>query len=121
MRMPIYVAGTVLLAIAAFALGRISGPSAALEPRTPPPVRQQDIARLSTADLGAVIMARVGRNFVDDYRGAPAGENGITFYGQPKPYGTWLCRVPVYRIPAKVMTGKLERPQDFGQTISNSA
>ena len=34
----------------------------------------------------------------------------MTFYGQPKPFGDWLCRVAVFRVPDKIVRG-VEEPE----------
>jgi hypothetical protein len=66
-----------------------------------------------TQELGAELMGQVGRHFIADSRGPEGIVSGIYFFDTPKPYGLWLCRVNAYRVARKVITGKLERPQDW--------
>lgn len=54
-------------------------------------------------------MGRVGQRLV----AAEQRPEGVRFYDQPKPYGHWLCRVNVYWVPQKIVTGEEVRGQDW--------
>lgn len=63
--------------------------------------------------LGADLMSRVGRRFVASYHDGHI-EDGVTFYDRPKPYDSALCRVNVYSIRPKAITGNWPNSgQDF--------
>jgi len=69
-------------------------------------VRQEVRSRpVESADLGERLMARVGRNFVGDSRRQWPPDIGMTFYSEPKPYGSWLCRVDLVSVPPKIVQG----------------
>jgi hypothetical protein len=70
--------------------------------------KQNDTEHLNTADLGAMLMARVGRNFVADSRKEWPAKHGVNFYAAPKPYGSWLCRVDVVSIAGKIVMSEVE-------------
>ena len=114
---PIFLAAIGALAIGAFAIGLISGAAwiaigkdrdrelqlAAFSQRS-------TASRLPSAKLGERLMARIGQHFVADTSDHWDKGLSMTFYGQPKPFGDWLCRVVVFRVPDKIVRG-VEEPR----------
>lgn len=58
--------------------------------------------------IGVSLLRRVAEGFV----ASRASAGGDVFYDRPLPYGHWLCRTNAYFVPRKVVTGRLEQPQD---------
>jgi len=113
---PIFLVAIGATAIAAFALGVISGGAwiasgraRERESQLAAFSRRSTASQLPSAKLGERLMARVGRHFVADT--SDGWEKGVsmTFYGQPKPFGGWLCRVAVFTVPDKIVRG-VEEP-----------
>jgi hypothetical protein len=70
------------------------------EPTSPPP-------KGSSAELGAKLLQRVGRNLIADDRARGWQDGPIEFYGAPRPYGDTLCRVAVYTVAPKIIRGAI--------------
>ncbi|CAN5529478.1 hypothetical protein BH10PSE14_BH10PSE14_19630 [soil metagenome] len=59
---------------------------------------------LSSDELAARLMPRIGRHFVGDNRhGQPLGSDGVTFYEQPTPVGGSFCRIRTYTLAPHVV------------------
>ncbi len=100
----LYVAGAALVGVglgAALELARVRAAEDG-------PVTEAELGSIPPGELGARLMARIGRRFV----ASNAWPGGVTFYDQPKPFGSWTCRVNAYSVPNNVVTGRLERPED---------
>jgi len=104
-----------LLAILALAAGVLGGDAGIAadrsenrQTRTEPRGSKPAEPRLSSAELGALMMARIGRHFVADSR--HAGDEGLPliFYDRPRPFGLWLCRVNVFMVPDQIVRGDEE-------------
>lgn len=63
----------------------------------------------SSSQLGRETLGKIGNKLVAHRRTLGGG---IVFYDQPKPYGSWLCRVNRYSVPEKTLTGLNVLPQD---------
>jgi hypothetical protein len=73
-----------------------------------------DLAHRPTRSLGRELMGRVGDRFVHDTRRPGSSlANGVGFFDQPKPYGSWLCRVNLYYVHPRIVAGKAARDKDF--------
>jgi len=68
------------------------------EPTSPPPVG-------SSAELGAKLLRRVGRNLIGDDRATRWHDGPMELYAVPRPYGETLCRVDVYTVAPKIIRG----------------
>lgn len=104
-----------LLAILALAAGALGGDAGLAADRNKgrqthngAPGSKPVERRLSSAELGALMMARIGRHFVADSR--HAGDEGLPliFYDRPRPFGLWLCRVNVFTVPDQIVRGDKE-------------
>ncbi|HEX6374109.1 MAG TPA: hypothetical protein VFZ91_00140 [Allosphingosinicella sp.] len=101
----LYVAGALVLGVGLGICVEIVRTRAAAGPLDG---AETDLRAMPPAELGARLMARVGRGFV----ASTTEEDAVTFYDRPKPYGAWLCRANTYSFPRKVVTGRLQRPQE---------
>ena len=61
----------------------------------------------SSAELGAKLLQRVGRNLIADDRTSGWHDAPIEFYGARKRYGDTLCRVAVYTVARKIISGAI--------------
>jgi hypothetical protein len=114
MRRTAIIAALLLMILAGFTLGRLTMRGTA---ETPVP-SERDVKQLSTAELGARLMARIGANFVADTRSEPRSRSALTFFDTPKPFGDWLCRVNAYSIDPKIVTGaSTSEPGSWGDDL----
>lgn len=63
------------------------------------------VAKGSSAELGARLLERVGRDLIADNRAKRAGDEPMLLYAVPKPNGETLCRVDVYTVAPKIIRG----------------
>jgi hypothetical protein len=80
------------------------------EPTSPPP-------KGSSAELGAKLLQRVGRNLIADDRARGWHDGPIEFYAMPKPYGDTLCRVDVYTVAPKIIRGTILDKEEWDNDL----
>lgn len=80
------------------------------EPTSPPP-------KGSSAELGAKLLQRVGRNLIADDRARGWYDGPIEFYAVPKPYGDTLCRVDVYTVAPKIIRGRILDKEEWDDDL----
>ena len=102
----LYVAGALLTGLG---LGVALELARARAAGSPSDLSDTELGAMAPGELGSRLMARIGRKFV----ASTGWHGGVTFYDQPKPYGSWSCRVNAYSVPKKVATGRLEQRQDW--------
>ena len=71
----------------------------------------------SSAELGARLLQRVGRNLVADSRAESGGHGPLLFYAVPKPFGETLCRVDVYTVAPKIVRGQKMKKEKWDDDL----
>jgi len=108
-RIAILIAGVTLGALVAWTFIPRPVPAPPEQPRAPPPPPIAEPTspppKGSSAELGATLLRRVGRNLIGDDRATRWHDGPMEFYAVPRPYGETLCRVDVYTVAPKILRG----------------
>ena len=75
------------------------------------------VAKGSSAELGARLLERVGRDLIADNRAKRAGDEPMLLYAVPKPNGETLCRVDVYTVAPKIIRGAVSERERWADDL----
>lgn len=81
------------------------------------PDRVSAVAKGSSAELGARLLQRVGRDLIADNRATRSEDEPMLLYAVPKPYGEALCRIDVYSVAPKIIRGAVSERERWADDL----
>jgi hypothetical protein len=102
--------------VAAFGVGLVSGAGVfAVNGATVAgaPKSAVDMQKLSTSELGGLLMSRVGQRFIRDSRREYPVHAGVAFFDIPKPYLGSLCRVDRFEVSPNMVKDQRVRDNHY--------
>lgn len=75
------------------------------------------VAKGSSAELGARLLQRVGRDLIADNRAKRSEDEPMLLYAVPRPYGETLCRIDVYAVAPKIIRGAVSEKERWADDL----